>query len=213
MKTYTRCIVRIAESADTKYAGIIANAINESAARRNKSLSVRTAEYITEKINSGLAVIAVDAMTSAWAGFCCIEAWQHQRYIANSGLIVSPSYRGNGLSGQIKTKLFDLGRKKFPAARIFSLTTCPVVIQINRQLGYKELAFEDILRDPDFLSGNTTCVDYESLMRDGGGTSNYIAMVYEPVAVFHLPSYVRLKALVSQRIRTRRRVGQLAIGH
>lgn len=163
--------------------------MNLSAAKRGTGISSRTPEYINEKMDSGLAVLALDAATGEWIGFCCIEVWEHKGYIANTGLIISSKYRGNGISKEIKTKLFELQREKFPHAKIFSLTTCPAVIHINAELGYKRVAFEKVMSDPLFHEGCNSWVDYKGLM-ERGPESGYVAMVFEPAAeVALVPSF------------------------
>lgn len=172
-------IVRIAHSDDHQYAASIADEMNLSASKRGTGISLRTPEYIIEKIDSGLAVIALNADSKEWIGFCSIEVWDHQRYIANTGLIISSKYRGNGFSKDIKEKLFDLERKQFPRSTIFSLTTCPAVIHINAALGYKKVNFGEVMNDPWFHQGCHSWVNYVELMRKGP-ESGYVAMVYVP---------------------------------
>jgi len=58
-------------------------------------------EYICKKMDQGDAVIALDG--DKFAGFCYIETWDHQRFVANSGLIVHPDYRNQGLAKKNQT--------------------------------------------------------------------------------------------------------------
>ena len=53
-------------------------------------------------MEEGKAVIAV-TQDGTWVGFCYIEAWEHGKYVANSGLIVSPAFRKTGVATEIKT--------------------------------------------------------------------------------------------------------------
>ncbi|MBS1750151.1 MAG: GNAT family N-acetyltransferase [Bacteroidetes bacterium] len=174
-------IIRIATSGDYKYTDDIIDEMAISAENRGTGISRRTPEYIKEKMNAGLAVIAINPDNDEWAGFCCIEVWQHEKFVANSGLIVAPKYRGMGISKEIKIKLFELCRTKFPHARIFSLTTSPVVMGINKTLGYVTVPYSDILNDPLFLTGCNSWVNYVDLMKDRHLSSLYIAMVSDPV--------------------------------
>ena len=48
-------------------------------------------------MKSGNAVIALDEHLNL-AGFCYIETWEEKKYVANSGLIVDPKFRGQGLA-------------------------------------------------------------------------------------------------------------------
>ena len=55
---------------------------------------------VTKKIKSGNAVIATNY--NKFAGFCYIEVWGEGKYVAHSGLIVAPEFRGLGLAKKIK---------------------------------------------------------------------------------------------------------------
>ena len=66
----------------------------------------RSPQYISKKMEAGNAVIALE--NNEFAGFCYIEVWGHGKYVAHSGLIVSPDHRGKGLAKQIKKRVFDL---------------------------------------------------------------------------------------------------------
>lgn len=174
------CIVRIATSEDYKYIGVIIEEMTLSAAKRGVHIIPRTPEYIMEKMNAGLAVIAINPENDEWVGFCCIEVWAHGKYVANSGLIVSPQYRGIGISRDIKITLFKQCRSKFPAARLFSLSTSPAVQHVNEELGYKVIPHADMLKDKFFLQGCTSWVNYVGLMNDKELSTRYVAMVFDP---------------------------------
>lgn len=177
-----KCIVRTAASDDYRYAAEIMDEMAGSAARRGTGIDVRPPEYALEKMENDLAVIAVNSQNNEWAGFCYIETWKHERYAANSGLIVSPKYRGMGISKEIKIKLFEHCRMKFPFAKLFSLTASPAVIHINKALGYKTVSYSDLLNDELFLTGCNSWVDYIDLMSNKRPGLDYQAMVFEPEA-------------------------------
>ena len=63
-----------------------------SAQARGTGIAKRSPEYIEKKIQEGKAVIAVTS-DGEWVGFCYIEAWGHDEFVANSGLIVAPAFR------------------------------------------------------------------------------------------------------------------------
>jgi N-acetylglutamate synthase-like GNAT family acetyltransferase len=100
-----------------------------------------------------------------FAGFCYIEVWGHEKFVANSGLIVHPDYRGQGLAKSIKAKIFELSRKKFPDAKIFGITTGLAVMKINYELGYKPVTFSELTDDPEFWKGCQTCKNFDILTR------------------------------------------------
>lgn len=219
MESKVKWIVRVATSDDFKYAEGIADEMAYSAAKRGTGIPRRSSGYIIDKINQGLAVIAVDPELNQWAGFCCIEVWTHGRYIANSGLIVSPKFRHLGISKEIKFKLFELERQKFPHAKIFSLSTSAAVIHANRLLGFKEISFDKVLKDKFFMKGAHTWVNYVELMKNGSH-SNYVAMISEPVCaakktpVTVMGKYLYGKVKVAQKNKeSKQLVPELVLNH
>jgi len=100
-----------------------------------------------------------------FAGFCYIEVWGHEKFVANSGLIVHPDYRGQGLAKAIKERIFELSREKFPNAKIFGITTGLAVMKINYELGYKPVTFSELTDDPEFWKGCQTCKNFDVLTR------------------------------------------------
>jgi RimJ/RimL family protein N-acetyltransferase len=112
-------IVRPATADDTHYADTITTEMGESAKARGTGIAQRTPEYVKMKMEEGKAVIALTS-EGTWVGFCYIEAWQHEKYVANSGLIVSPPFRKSGVATEIKRKVFELSRKKFPRPKFLA---------------------------------------------------------------------------------------------
>ena len=153
-----------------------------SSKRRATGIARRTPEFIMRKMSEGLAVIVIDAENGAWTGFCYLEVWQHRRYVANSGLIVSPGYRGMGISKEIKITLFNYSRAMFPGAKLFSLSTSPAVTHINKELGYRIVPFTEIMNDDLFLTGCQSWVNYRELMTETQTRLPYVAMVFDPKA-------------------------------
>src|SRR5205814_3186699 len=103
-------------------------------------IAKRSPQYLIDKMNEDKAVIAVTT-DDTWVGFCYIEEWSHGEFVANSGLIVSPAFRKTGVAKQIKQKIFALSREKYPAAKIFGLTTGLAVMKINSDLGYEPVTY------------------------------------------------------------------------
>ena len=87
------------------YATTITDEMESSAKARGTGIAKRSPEYIASKMQEGKAVIA-HTTDGTWVGFCYIEAWGHEKFVANSGLIVSPAFRKSGVAKQIKTKNF-----------------------------------------------------------------------------------------------------------
>ncbi len=73
-----------------------------------------------------------------------------------------------------------LSKKRFPKAKIFSLTASPAVLKVNYYLGYKEKPFDYFRTDKLFLEGNESEVDYLRLMDKGyNNEGEYVAMILE----------------------------------
>jgi len=134
------------------YVPDIQKAIEEAARVKGTGLAKRSAEYLTKKIREGKAIIAVTG-SGDFAGFCYIESWGHEKFVANSGLIVLEKYRGNGLAMKIKARAFRLSRKVFPDAKMFGLTTSLAVMKINSAIGYKPVTFSELTDDDEFWKG------------------------------------------------------------
>lgn len=153
----------VANENHTKFAEIIVELIEDAAKKRGTGIAKRKPEYIVQKMQEGKAIIALDGETVA--GFCYIESWGHDKFVANSGLIVNEDYRGHGLAKSIKQKAFELSRTKFPNAKLFGLTTSLPVMKINYELGYKPVTFSELTDDESFWKGCQSCVNYDILTR------------------------------------------------
>ena len=101
---------------------------------RGTGIAERTHEYVATKMKEGKAIIALCG--NDFAGFTYIESWGNKQYVATSGLIVHPQYRGCGLAKRIKHASFTLARLRWPKAKIFSLTSGAAVMKMNTELGY-----------------------------------------------------------------------------
>src|SRR6056300_1566769 len=167
-----------AKAEHISFAKEISQCIDESAKIRGTGIARRTPEYIATKITNGNAVIAIDG--DQFAGFCYIEIWGHGKYVAHSGLIVSPKHRGKGLAMQIKQKVFDLSKDKFPDAKIFGITTGKAVMRINFELGYRPVSFSELTDDPEFWKGCQTCKNYDVLTRTERKLCLCTGMLYDP---------------------------------
>ena len=150
-----------------------------SAAARGTGIAKRSPEYIRAKMDEGKAVIALTP-AGVWVGFCYIEAWGHGEFVANSGLVVNPVFRGSGVATRIKHKTFELSREKYPGAKIFGLTTGLAVMKINTELGYKPVTYSELTDDEDFWKGCQSCVNYDILMSKERKNCLCTGMLYDP---------------------------------
>jgi hypothetical protein len=173
-------IVREAILDDLHYAETITTEMAESAKARGTGIARRSPEYIQKKIEEGKAVIALTE-DGTWVGFCYIEAWENSQYVANSGLIVSPPFRKSGVAREIKRKVFELSRKKYPEAKIFGLTTGLAVMKINSELGYEPVTYSELTSDDQFWKGCQSCVNYEILMSKNRTNCICTGMLFDPV--------------------------------
>ena len=127
----------------------------------------------------GKAVIAHLA-DGTWVGFCYIEAWEHGKFVANSGLIVSPAFRKTGVATEIKGKVFKLSRSMFPEAKIFGLTTGLAVMKMNSELGYVPVTYSELTDDQVFWSGCKSCVNFDILTSKERKNCLCTGMLYDP---------------------------------
>lgn len=172
-------IVRVAIPADIIHASTITDEMESSAKARGTGIAKRSPEYISQKINEGKAVIAV-TKENKWVGFCYIEAWGHEKFVANSGLIVAPEFRKTGIAKSIKQRIFALSREKYPNSKIFGLTTGLAVMKINSDLGYEPVTYSELTDDDKFWEGCKSCVNYDILMSKERKNCLCTAMLYDP---------------------------------
>lgn len=168
----------IADKSHCIYAEIISKTIAEAAQVRGTGIAKREPAYIITKMEKGNAIIALD--DDNFVGFCYIETWNHGKFVANSGLIVHPDYRGKGLAKRIKKSIFEHSRKKFPDAKVFSITTGLAVMKLNSALGYRPVTFSELTNDQSFWKGCQTCKNYDVLQRTEQSMCLCTGMLYDP---------------------------------
>ncbi|GAB2689502.1 GNAT family N-acetyltransferase [Mucilaginibacter koreensis] len=171
--------ILVASEKHADYAPLICDEMAESAKARGTGIAQRSPEYVANKMLEGKAVIALHK-DGTWAGFCYIETWSHEEFVANSGLIVNPNYRKAGLAKAIKKAVFDLSRKKYPEAKIFGLTTGLAVMKINSDLGYEPVTYSELTQDETFWQGCRSCVNYDILTAKGRKNCLCTAMLWDP---------------------------------
>jgi hypothetical protein len=187
--------VVVADASHEKYVDTILETISNAAKVRGTGIAKRTHEYLVTKMKETKAVIALDG--DKFAGFSYIETWGNKHYVTTSGLIVHPDYRGLGVAKRIKNLTFTLARKRWPKAKIFSLTSGSAVMKMNTQLGYHPVTFNDLTDDNAFWRGCEGCVNVDVLHRTDRRYCICTAMLYDPEE--HLPA--RIPDDVMERIR------------
>jgi len=173
--------VQVATSAHTEYADQICTMIEESARQRGTGIAKRSPEYVRQKMLENKAIIAL-SKSKQLAGFCYIESWGEKQYVANSGLIVNPDFRGEGLATAIKKKAFEHSRKMFPDAKLFGLTTSLPVMKINSDLGYIPVTYNQLTTDETFWKGCQSCVNFEILQSKNKANCMCTAMLFDAKA-------------------------------
>lgn len=171
-------VVEIASEKHIPYIPEILATIEDATKVRGTGIAKRRPEYVEQKMREGKAIIAMKG--DDFAGFCYIECWDHEQFVANSGLIVKPEYRGKGLAKAIKLKAFELSRTRFPNSKIFGLTTGAAVMKINTELGYVPVTFADLTSDPTFWKGCESCINYDVLTRNNFSRCLCTGMLYKP---------------------------------
>jgi hypothetical protein len=171
--------ITIASEVHLNHVPEIEQAIKDASLQKGTGIAVRDKEYLTQKIVEGKAVIALGDQDE-WAGFCYIESWGHNRFVANSGLIVSSQFRGIGLASEIKKRALELSAQLFPGAKLFGLTTSLAVMKINSGLGYRPVTFSELTDDDQFWKGCETCPYYDILVRTKRDDCLCTAMIMDP---------------------------------
>jgi hypothetical protein len=170
--------IMIADESHIKYVDTILSTIEAAAKVRGTGIAKRDPEYVKTKIREGKAVIALYG--EEFAGFSYIETWENQEYVTTSGLIVPEKFRGLGLARRIKHQTFTLARKRWPDAKIFSLTSGAAVMKLNTALGYLPATFADLTHYEKFWQGCEGCVNYEVLQRTGRRYCICTGMLFDP---------------------------------
>ena len=170
--------VVVADPSHEKYVDTILETIAEAAKVRGTGIAKRTHEYLATKMREAKAVIALQG--DRFAGFSYIETWGNKQYVTTSGLIVHPDFRGLGLAKRIKDVTFTLARKRWPHAKIFSLTSGSAVMKMNTQLGYHPVTFNDLTDDESFWRGCEGCINVDVLHRTNRKYCICTAMLFDP---------------------------------
>ncbi len=168
----------VATEEHLEYVDVVLNAIAEAAKVRGTGIAKRSPEYLQKKMEERKAILALH--DGEFAGFCYIETWGHDKFVANSGLIVVDKFRSHGLAKAIKSKAFDLSRERYPQAKIFGLTTGLAVMKINSDLGYRPVTFSELTDDEQFWKGCQSCVNYDILVRTERKHCLCTGMLFDP---------------------------------
>lgn len=75
-------LIIVANPSHFHHTHTICHMMAEAALVRGTGIAKRNPEYIRQKMDEGKAIIALDG--DAAIGFCYIESWEDQKYVANS---------------------------------------------------------------------------------------------------------------------------------
>lgn len=171
--------IYISNDSHLKFLNKILETIETSAKARGTGIAKRSSEYIERKIREEKSVIAITE-GGEFAGFSYIEIYQEGKFLVNSGLIVHPDFRNQGLAKKIKSKIFNYSKELFPDAKIFGITTSLPVLKINTDLGYKPVTFSELPQTEKFWNGCKTCVNFDVLNRTNRKMCLCTGLLYDP---------------------------------
>lgn len=171
-------IIKVASEQHIPYIPDILSAIEEASKVPGNSIVMRDPTYLATKMREGKAVIAL-CDDGAFSGFCYLESWQDDQFVANSGMIVKPEFRGQGLATPIKRLIVAESQRMFPNAKVFGITKSPAVIKMSKRLGFKEVPYDQITSDPKFWKGCDTCRHYPELLQNRGTACQCIALLLD----------------------------------
>lgn len=156
-------LVRMSGPADVPYAAPASAMIAEAA--RSFDIAERSVEFLTEKLESGKAALAL--VGDELVGFGYYSAWQGGKFVSHSGLVVRPDLRGTGLGRRLKEELFRGSLERYPEASTMSLTTSPQVKAMNLRLGFEVVPLDRLTTDESFWDGCKTCRNYAEVQAKG----------------------------------------------
>ncbi len=168
----------IADESHIHYIDEILETITAAAKVRGTGIAKRNPKYVEDLMRKGKAVLALDG--DKFAGFSYIETWGGKHYVTTSGMIVPEAYRGHGLARRIKHVTFSLARKRWPHAKIFSLTSGAAVMKLNTDCGYTPVTFGQLTDDETFWRGCEGCINHDVLARTERRYCICTGMLYDP---------------------------------
>lgn len=170
--------IDMASSEHLAQADAICQPMKLSAANRGTGIAGRSPDCIRQKMRTGTVIIAT-LPDGQWVGFMYLDVWENGRFVFQSGLIVDPAYRHQGVARRLKHALFTLSRQLLPDAKLFSITTGQVVMELNREPGFRPVAFSELPHDPQFWQQCATCRNCASLARTDGKYGRCTGMLFD----------------------------------
>lgn len=178
VRTHYEVTVVTATSKHHHYIPDILSAIHDATLEKGTSIVMRDPTYLAHKMDEGKAVIAIRG--DEFVGFCYLECWENERFVANSGMIVRPEFRGQGVATRIKAAIVQICRAMFPEAKIFGITKSQAVIKMSLRLGFTRAPYSALTTDPAFWKGCATCPHYQTLLANNGQTCECQGLLFDP---------------------------------
>lgn len=163
MAAREQIVVRVSEPGDGRWAADASALIAQAAAEHD--IAPRAVDFLSKKLETGRAALALD--DGVLVGFGYWSEWEDGAFVSHSGLVVRPDQRGTGLGRELKALLFEGSRRRFPQAKVMSLTTSPQVRAMNLRLGFRPCGFAEVTTDEAFWDGCKTCSKYEETRAAG----------------------------------------------
>ncbi|MEM6726468.1 MAG: GNAT family N-acetyltransferase [Bacteroidota bacterium] len=145
------------------YAQRVSTLLEASAKARRTGRGWRDPGFIALKMLEGNAIIALHE--DQLIGFCYLQTYEQESFVAHSGLVVDPAYRKQKLARQIKALALQLSNNRYPNAQLFSITTSPAVLKLNQELGYEAVHYNQLPQTPEFWTGCKSCPNYDILQK------------------------------------------------
>jgi len=168
-----------ARSSHTFWIKQICEVTLSSAIAQGTDISGSSPELLETKMKKGEAVIAF-ASDGRWAGFSFISAWENDKFVSDSMLIVAPEFRHTELAKKIKGKIFELSREMYPEAIIFTLTSGLTVMKMDHGLGFEPVTYSELTTDELFWEGCKSCINCPILISKQRKNCLCTAMKYDP---------------------------------
>lgn len=156
-------VVRVTRPADVVHVPRI-QALIFDAQQTGAIIAERTADYLASAIRERRAVVVMRG--PLLVGFAAAHAWENDRFVSHSAMVVAKEMRGRGLARQMKQELIDFSRKRWPAAAILSLTLSTQVENLNKAFGFESVPYCDLTKDPEFWRGCEGCIHHAHLKRN-----------------------------------------------
>ncbi|MEO8171448.1 MAG: N-acetyltransferase [Sediminibacterium sp.] len=157
-------LIRIADERDSCYSSLITQTISEASADPHNGICKRSESLILDKICSSEAILAIDTISGEWAGFCYIQSWQGGSFVSSHALVVAKKFQQLKIADALKKQILSLAQERYPAAKIFGLTTSFAIMKINTRLGYQPVTYEKVTSDEAFWKSCEGCSNHSILI-------------------------------------------------